>query len=83
MLVLTTMQSRVAHTLCFMYAPHEHAQNPCHRVLSVACPGLSTVAEIKGDVGATRGGRGPRSPSIHRNGFPPSYDPPRCLGKGG
>jgi hypothetical protein len=45
---------RVAHTLCFMYAPHEHAQHPCHRVLSVACPGLLTVTDIKGDVGATR-----------------------------
>ena len=25
-----------------MYAPHEHAQHPCHRVLSVACPGPLT-----------------------------------------
>jgi hypothetical protein len=47
--------SRVAHTLSFMYAPHEHAQHPYHRVLSVACPGFLTVADIKGDVGATRG----------------------------
>jgi len=37
------------------YAPHEHAQHPCDRVLSVACPGFLTVANIKGDVGATRG----------------------------
>jgi hypothetical protein len=37
-----------------MYAPHEHAEHPCHRVLSVTCPGLLTVAHIKGDVGATR-----------------------------
>jgi hypothetical protein len=46
--------SRVAHTLSFMYAPHERAQHPCHRVLFVACPGFLTVADIKGDVGATR-----------------------------
>jgi hypothetical protein len=42
------------HTLSFMYAPREFAQHPCHRVLSVACPGFLTVADIKGDVGATR-----------------------------
>src|SRR5208282_1207075 len=41
------------HTLSFMYAPHDHAQHACHRVLSVACPGLLRVADIKGDVGAT------------------------------
>jgi hypothetical protein len=46
--------ARVAHTVSFMYAPHDHAQHPCHRVLSVACPGLLRVADIKGDVGATR-----------------------------
>ena len=40
--------------MSLMYAPHGHAQNLCHRVLSVACPGLLTVADIKGDVGATR-----------------------------
>ena len=28
-----------------MYAPHEHAQHPCHRVLSVACPGFLTVPQ--------------------------------------
>jgi hypothetical protein len=28
-----------------MYAPHDHAQHPCHRVLSVACPGLLTVPQ--------------------------------------
>jgi len=44
---------RVAHTLRSMYAPHEHAQHPCQRVLCVACLGFSTVADIKGDVGAT------------------------------
>jgi hypothetical protein len=47
--------SRVAHTLPFMYAPHEHAQHPYHRVLAVACPGFLTGVDIKGDVGATRG----------------------------
>jgi hypothetical protein len=36
-----------------MYAPCEHAGHLCHRVLSVACPGFLTVADIKGDVGAT------------------------------
>jgi hypothetical protein len=42
------------HTLSLMYAPHEHAQHPCRRVLSVGCPAFLTVADIKGDVGATR-----------------------------
>ncbi|MGB9485435.1 MAG: hypothetical protein WCD04_04890, partial [Terriglobia bacterium] len=41
--------------MSFMYAPHEHAQHPCHRVPPVACPGLLKVADIKGDVGATPG----------------------------
>jgi predicted small metal-binding protein len=41
--------------IVFMYAPHEHAQILCRPVLSVACPGFSTVADIKCDVGATRG----------------------------
>jgi len=45
---------RVAHTLPSMYAPHEHGQHRCHRVLSVACSGFLTVADIKGNVGATR-----------------------------
>ena len=39
----------------FKYAPHEHAQHACHRVLSVACPCFLTVADMKGDVGATHG----------------------------
>ena len=50
--------SRVANTLSFMYAPHEHAQHPCHRVLSATCPGFLTVADIKGPtrrIGATHG----------------------------
>ena len=50
------------HTLSFMYAPHEDAQHPCHRVLSVACPGFLTVADMKGPprrIGATRGDTGP------------------------
>ena len=37
-----------------MYAAHEPAQHLCHRVLSLACPGYLTAADIKGDVGATR-----------------------------
>lgn len=37
-----------------MNAPHERAQDRYHRVLPVACPGFLTVADIKGDVGATR-----------------------------
>ena len=37
-----------------MCAPHERAQHRCRRVLSVAYPGILTVADIKGDVGATR-----------------------------
>jgi hypothetical protein len=37
-----------------MYAPHEHVQHHCQRVLAVACPGSLRVADIKGDVGATR-----------------------------
>jgi len=44
----------VAHTLPFMYAPHGHGQHLCYRVLSVACSGFLTVADIKCDVGATR-----------------------------
>jgi hypothetical protein len=44
---------RVAHTLSFMYAPHEHAQHLCHRVLYMTCPGFLTVADTKGYVGAT------------------------------
>ena len=28
-----------------MYVPHEHAQHPYHRVLSVACPGFLTVPQ--------------------------------------
>jgi hypothetical protein len=65
--------------LSLTYAPHEHAQHPCDRVLSVACPGFLTVADIKGDVGATRGGAilfchlapTPRPENMPR--------PPRCL----
>jgi hypothetical protein len=37
-----------------MYAPHEHTQYLSHRVLSMACPGFLTLADIKGDVGASR-----------------------------
>ena len=28
-----------------MYAPHKHAQDPCHRVLPVACSGFLTVPQ--------------------------------------
>jgi hypothetical protein len=28
-----------------MYAPQEHAQHLCHRVLSMACPGFLTVPQ--------------------------------------
>ena len=41
-----------------MYVPHEHAEHPYHRVLSVTGPGRLTGAEIKGPprrVGATHG----------------------------
>jgi len=37
------LHPRVAHTLSLMYAPHGHAPHLCHRVLSMACPGFSTV----------------------------------------
>ena len=36
--------TRVADTLPFMHAPHEHRQHLCHRVLSVACSGFLTMA---------------------------------------
>jgi len=52
--LLSTNGPRVAHTLPFMYAPHEQGQHLCHRVLSVACSGFLTVADIKCDIGATR-----------------------------
>jgi hypothetical protein len=45
---------RVAHTSSLMYAPHRRAQHLCHRVPSMACPAPLTVADTKGDVGATR-----------------------------
>jgi Fe-S-cluster containining protein len=37
--------------------PNDHVQHPCHCVLSAACPGLSTAADVKGPprrIGATR-----------------------------
>ena len=37
-----------------MYAPLERSQHLCRRVLSIAYSGFLTVADIKGDVGATR-----------------------------
>jgi len=44
----------VAHTLLFMYALRQHVQHLCPPVLTSACPGFLTVADIKGNVGATR-----------------------------
>jgi hypothetical protein len=37
-----------------MYALLQHAQHLCSRFLTLACPGFLTVADIKGNVGATR-----------------------------
>jgi hypothetical protein len=37
-----------------MYALRQHAQHPCPRVLALACPAFLAVADIKGNVGATR-----------------------------
>jgi hypothetical protein len=40
-----------------MYAPHEHGQHLCHRILSVACSAFVTVADTKGPprrIAATR-----------------------------
>jgi hypothetical protein len=51
---LNPEKSRVAHTLFLMYAPHQHVQRVSRRVLSVARSGFLRVADIKGDVGATR-----------------------------
>ncbi len=42
---MQAVNSRVAHTLSRMYAPHEHAQHLCHRVLSMACPGFRMVPQ--------------------------------------
>jgi hypothetical protein len=39
----------------FYVCAHGHGQHLCHRVQSVACSGFLTVADIKCDVGATRG----------------------------
>jgi hypothetical protein len=47
---LASYHPRVANTLFFMYAPHEHTQHPCHRAVSVACPGFITVADINADL---------------------------------
>jgi hypothetical protein len=51
-----TEKPRVADTLSLMYAPHEDAQRPCHRVLPVACPDFLTVADVKGNVRTSRRG---------------------------
>jgi len=50
----TSSNSRVAHALPFMYAPHEHGQHLCHHVPPVACSGILTGADMKSNVGATR-----------------------------
>jgi len=66
---------RVAHTLPFMYAPHEQVRHLfCQRVLSLACPGFLRVADIKGDVGAT-----PVCQCMHHP-CGPGPPPPRCSG---
>jgi hypothetical protein len=42
----STACARVAHTLSFMYAPHEHARYLFfHRVLSMACADFLTVPQ--------------------------------------
>jgi hypothetical protein len=38
-----------------MYALPQNVQFPYPRVLTLACPGFLTVADIKGNVGATLG----------------------------
>ena len=45
----------MAHTLLFVYALRQDAQDLCSRVLTLACPGFLTVADIKRSIGATRG----------------------------
>ncbi len=52
----------MAHTLSSIYAPHEHAEHVCHRVLPMACAGSLMVDDIRGDVGATR-----RNSRAHNN----------------
>ena len=61
---------RVAHTLPFMYALREHPQHLPHRVLSMAGPGILTVADIKHDIGATRRRTGhPQAAFRHTRGW--------------
>jgi len=40
--------------ILFHACARKNAQHLCQRVLSIPCPGILTVAEIKCDVGATR-----------------------------
>jgi hypothetical protein len=40
--------------LLFMYALWQHAQDLCPRMLIMACARFLTVADIKGNAGATR-----------------------------
>jgi hypothetical protein len=55
-----------------MYALRQHAQHLFALLLTLACPGFLTVADIKGNVGATRGkanvslGYCPADPLDHR-----------------
>jgi len=45
-------------------APEEHGRDLCHRVLSVACSGFLTVADIECDIGATRDGKSSAGPAL-------------------
>jgi hypothetical protein len=58
------LKSKRESTRSLMYAPREHGQHLCHRVLSVACSGFLTVADMKGNVGATRGSKEGQLPSL-------------------
>jgi hypothetical protein len=44
----------LAHPLLSMYALRQHAQHLCPRVLALSRPGFLTLADVKGNVGATR-----------------------------
>jgi hypothetical protein len=72
---------RVADTLPFMYAPHEHGQHLCHRVLSAACSGFLTVADIKCParrIGATREGKSSAGPALRPCGSSSGAGPLRA-----
>jgi hypothetical protein len=68
----------VAHTLPIMYAPHGNGQHLCYRVLCVAGSGFLTVADIKCDVGATRGTWGSAKENVAQGPLSgPAAFPPR------